>query len=77
MKIRHHWRKIGDISLSNAVENRIRSQASDGVVEAANDTANQAAAEFGKLIELLHAKGVLSDADAKQFIGYEYVVTDD
>ena len=48
-----------------------------GSVESAAATANNVAEAFGTLIEILHAKGALNDADVKKFLGWRCNAQDD
>jgi hypothetical protein len=72
MKFQHSWRKGGPVSIATAVEARIDDDYDSGVAEHGLSTARNAGSAIGKIVQLLHEKGVLTDEDLKDLVGYSY-----
>ena len=63
---RDEWRR--EYSIASAIEYECSSSA-EGTVERARDVADNVASKLGALVELLHARGVLSDVDVVSLFG--------
>lgn len=72
MRFQRKWGSIGaTCSLKDAVVASLE-DTDGGSVESAARTAQNAADAFATLVEMLHETRVLSDAQAKSFIGYAF-----
>lgn len=77
MKLRKTWYADSPvISLAEAIARGLDTS-DGGIAERSLDVAKETALAVENLVEMLHAKGVLSKEDALSFVGYAYELVDD
>ena len=74
MKITRSWRGA-TVSVAEAIEGSLDvSDHGTGQLEDLNGGLREASRMLGVLVAKLHAKGILSDAEIKELVGWKYAV---
>lgn len=75
MRITRGWRG-GDVTIAEAVKLALdTSDHGSGQLEDLTGNQREASEMLGKIIDKLHAKGIFTDADVKDLIGWKFTVS--